>query len=162
MLNLINTEQQLVDFFEKVCAEVPLTQHTEVERHFYGSFEEVSAAHGNSTLKYPVAYIGALSGGLASHADSNYDIKNPTLVVLKSVEKEDFAAQRAARDLCLEIGIAIIEKAYQYYHETDYIQRMDLSKVKYDRAIGKLEYSVGYYFIFEIGSPRQIKNELYG
>jgi len=162
MLNPINTEQQLIDFLEKICLEVPVTQHTLEERHFHGSFEEVSAAHGNGTLNYPVAYLGALSGRLASHADSNFDIKVPALVVLDIAEKENFSQQRQARDRCLEIGMAIIEKAYQYYHEAEYFQRMDLSTVRYDRTWGKLDNSVGYVLTFEAGAHRTIKNELNG
>jgi hypothetical protein len=154
------TETAFYDFLDKVCKEVPSTMHTVDERHLWSSYEQAGAAISNRGIKYPLIALGSIQGGLSSHGDSNYDIKNPSFTVLKPSKKEDFDEHRVIRDECLEIGMDILERFNQYRHSYQFLQRFNLNTVRYSQATGKHESHIGYIFQIEIGSPRQIKNVL--
>lgn len=154
------TESSFYDFLDKVCKEVPSTMHSDTERHLWSSYEQASANINNKSIAYPLIALGSIQGGLASHGDSNYDIKNPTFTVLMPSQADDFDGHRAIRDQCLEIGMAILERFNQYRHTSEYLQRFNLNACRYSQAKGKYENHIGYIFQIEIGSPRRIKNAI--
>lgn len=155
----ILTEAALFAFLKKVCSEVPQTLHSEQENHVFSCYEEAAAAASNGKLKYPAIILGAFEGRITSRGDSNNDIKNIPFAVLMGAEKENWTQRIEKRDAALSIAMAIVEKVYQYYHQQEYLQFMELGTARYFQISSKLDSSVGYSISFDGGSPRPFKNE---